>query len=132
MPQMQNLVLTDRAATPVAHTFTPRSISGNVGEVVESTGVPVGNPRATISLTKTTSGRYKATFKLEVPAVQNETINGVTRPVVVRKAYANLEVSFDETSTTQERNNVMGMLQTALMADKALVHEVFVDLEGVY
>jgi len=67
MPQLQNLVMTDRATTPVNHTFVPRSMNGPVGEVVESTGVPIGDSRSTISLVRTTNGRYKAVFKLRYP-----------------------------------------------------------------
>ena len=54
MPQLQNLVLTDRAAPPVAHTFTPRDIRGNVGTVEESTGVKVGDKAFSISVRETT------------------------------------------------------------------------------
>lgn len=54
MPQLQNIVLTDRATTPVNHTFVPRDIDRNgVATVVESTGVPVGENQLSISLTRT-------------------------------------------------------------------------------
>ena len=132
MPQMQTLVLTDRATTPVNHTFQPRSIQGNVGEVVESTGVPLGDSRATISLVKTSGGRYKAVFKLEVPVVQNATINGVTTPTVVRKAYAECTFSFDGSSSEQERNDIVGMLASGLATNKTLIHDTIVKLQGVY
>lgn len=132
MPQLQTLVMTDRATTPVNHTFIPRSMNGNVGEVVESTGVPVGDSRSTISLNRTSNGRYKATFKLEVPVVQSQTINGIVTPVVVRKAYAEATFSFDGTSTEQERNDIVGMFSSAMAANKALFHDTVVKLQGVY
>jgi len=82
MPQLQNLVLTDRAATPVAHTFTPRDVVANVGTVEESTGVKIGDKTFSISCRKAANGRSKVTMKLAVPVVVNETINGVTVPTV--------------------------------------------------
>lgn len=132
MPQLQPLVLTDRATTPVNHTFNPRTVRGDVGEVVETSGVPLGDSRATISLVKTSAGRYKAVFKLEVPVVQNATINGVVTPTVVRKAYAECMFSFDSTSSEQERNDIVGMLASGLATNKALIHDTIVKLQGVY
>lgn len=131
MPQLQNLVLTDREATPVNHTFTPRDIVSNVGAVVESSGVPVGDNRFTISL-RQVNNRYKATIQLSVPVVQNQTVNGITTPVVVRTAFADLTFTFDAQSTTQERTNFVGMLQSAMGTNKALFHDTVVGLQGVY
>lgn len=132
MPSLQNLVMTDRAATPVNHTFTPRGMQGNVGELVETTGVPIGDSRCTISLNRTSNNRYKAVLKIEVPVVQTQTVNGVTQPVVVRKAYAEATFSFDGASTTQERNDIVGMLSSAMAANKPLFHDTVVGLQGIY
>lgn len=132
MPQLQNLVLTDRADTPVNHTFVPRGITGNIGEVVESSGVPIGDSRLTISLNKTSGARYKAVLKLEVPVVQTATINGIDTPSVVRKAYAECTFSFDSTSTEQERDDLVGMLASALAADKPLINDTIVKLQGIF
>lgn len=132
MPQLQNLVLTDRAGTPVNHTFVPRDIRGDVGTVIESTGVPIGNSRYSVSLKKTPSGKFKATLNLAVPIVQTQTVNGVSAPVVVRSGYANCEFVFDETSTEQERKDVVGMFMSSLDSAKTLVDSVVTKLEGVY
>lgn len=132
MPQLQNLVLKDRASPAVDHTFTPRAINGTVGEVVESTGVPVGDGRATIGLRRTPTGKYKAELRLAIPVVQTQTINGVSSPVVVRTAFANLDFTFDSTSTEAERNNIVGMMANALDPTKALVNDTVVKLQGVY
>jgi hypothetical protein len=132
MPQLQNLVLTDRESTPVDHTFKPRDISQGVGSVVESTGTPIGDNRFTVALNKTSTGRYKATLKGVFPVVQDQTINGVTSPVVVRTSYADISFTFDERSTTEERNNVVGMIQSALSTNNSLVNDTIVDLEGIY
>lgn len=133
MPQLSNLILKDRATpTPVDHTFTPRDITEGVGMVVESTGTPIGDNRATISLKKTPSGRYKGNVRLVLPVVQTQTINGVSSPVVVRTAYANVEVDFDQTSSEAERANAVGMLADALAPAKTLVNDTIVKLQGVY
>lgn len=133
MAQLQNLVLTDRAATPVNHTFVPEKIEGAVASVVESSGIPIGNNRVSISISRTKdNGRYKPSIRFTFPVVQTEIINGVSRPAVVRTAYADLSFTFDPTSTTQERKDVVGMVQSALDASKALTNNTIVNLENVY
>lgn len=132
MPQLQNLVLTDRKATPVAHTFTPFDIKNGVGTVVEQTGVPVGNNRFTVSLRRVGNTRYKAQLQLVMPVTQNETINGIVTPKVVRTAYADLSFTFEATSSDQERKDLVGMLQSSLDATKVLVNDTVVNLQGVY
>lgn len=133
MPQLTNLVLTDRKATPVAHTFTPRSLEGNVGMVAESTGVPIGDPRVTVSLGKPTAqGRYKPQIRFTFPVTQTQTINGISTPVIVRTSYAELSFNFDSTSSEAERNDIVGMVQSALDASKVLVNDTVVKLQGVY
>lgn len=132
MPQLQNLTLTDRAITPVVHTFTPDDIKSGVGRVVESTGVPLGANGVTVGLNKTAQGRYKATLKGTFPVVQNQTVNGITAPVVVRTAYAEVTFSFDSTSTEQERKDVVGMIQSAFDPSKLLVNDTVIKLQGVY
>lgn len=131
MPQLQNLVLTDRATTPVNHTFIPRDIVDGIATVVESSGVPVGENRATLSLRRTT-GKVKGRLVLTMPIVQTETINGVSKPTVVRQSIADLQLSFDATSTEDERKNLLGMLESALGASKTLVNDTFVKLQNVY
>lgn len=132
MPQLQNLVLTDRAATPVAHTFTPRDIVANVGTVEESTGVKIGDKSFSISNRKTANGRSKVTMKLAVPVVVNETINVVTIPTVSHVAYVDAVFSFDPKSSTQERKDVVGMFQSSLDPSKVLVNDTLIGLQGVY
>lgn len=134
MAQLQNLVLTDRAATPVAHTFVPRDVVSNVGTVVESSasGIPIGNSRFSVNLKQTSTGKYKASLKLVVPVVAIETINGISNPKVVRTHYADVEFTFDSTSTTDERNSFVGMLQSALAPERTLVNDTIVGLQNVF
>jgi hypothetical protein len=132
MPALQSLVLTDRATTPVNHTFTPNMLEGGVGTVVESSGVKVGDSKFSISNRKSANGRYKVTLKLEIPVVDNAVVNGITVPTVSRVAYANVDFSFSDKSTTAERNNIVGMLASGLATSKTLVDSTVVGLEGVW
>lgn len=132
MPQLQNLVLTDRAATPVAHTFTPRDVIANVGTVEETDGTLVGAKTLSISLRKLSDGRARITMKEVFPVVVTETINGVTVPAVARSAYIDTTITFDPKSTTQERKDAIGMHQSAFDPSKVLVNDVVIGLQGVY
>ncbi len=131
MPQLVPLVLVDRKATPESHTFTPEDISSGVGALTESSGVPIGDSRVTIAMKKS-SDRRKPEFRLSVPIVQDETVNGVTRPVVVRVSYVDVKFNFDATSSEQERNDVVGMVESALSSSNTMINDVIVKLQGVY
>jgi len=131
MPQLANLILTDRAGTPVNHTYVPRDIVSNVATVVESTGVPVGDKRVTLSLRNTAGGNSIVTIRGVFPIVNDQTINGVTTPVVVRTAYVDFEFKFSATSTEQERKDVVGLMQSSLDASK-WPNDMLTKLQGVY
>lgn len=132
MPQLSNLVLKDRKTTPVDHTFTPRDIVEGVATVVESSGIPLGDNRLSISSSRNSNGRRKVVIKGVFPVLQTETINGVSRPVVVRTAYAEFAFNFDETSSEAERNDVVGMMADSLAVTKTLIHDTLVKLQGIY
>lgn len=110
MPQLANLILTDRAAIPVARTFTPRAIEKGKATLVNNTGVPAGESKITINGYTNAAGRVKSSANLVVPTLATETVNGVSNPKVVRTAYAYVEFSFDALSTEQERKDAVGML----------------------
>jgi hypothetical protein len=132
MPQLQNVVLTDRESTPVDHTFTPRDIVNGLGTVVETAGIPVGEKQLQVALNRTSSGRYKGVLKFKVPVVQTQTVNGIDTPTVVRTSFVDFNVTFDPTSTEQERADVIGMFASALAANKTLINDTLVKLQGVY
>lgn len=131
MPAIANLVLTDRAATPVNHTFTPREAASGKGVLVSNTGVSVGEKRVTLTTSKSASGKTKVMTRLVLPIVATETINGVSMPKVVRTSYANVEFVFDPTSTEQERKDTVGLTESALAAAK-WTNEVYTKGEVVY
>jgi hypothetical protein len=133
MPHLTSTVLTDRAATPVAHTFEPDDKVGNVGFLVESDGVPIGNSKLSVSLRKTQEGRRKAEVKLVIPVTDTVTgEDGVEKLVVLRTNSATLLFDYAPTSTLAERNNLVGMLADALEPEKVVINDTVVKLQGVY
>lgn len=134
MPALQTTVLKDRTpTTPVDHTFTPESVTDGVGIVTETSGVPIGNSRLSVSSRKlANSGKYKAEVRLVIPTVVTETINGVSVPKVAREAFASATFTFDPASSEQERNDLVGMFADAFATGKTLVNDTVIKLQGVY
>lgn len=131
MPALANLVINDRMPTPVAHTLVPYGTNGEgVGTLVEVTGIPVGEPKFTLSCIRK-NGKVRGKLVLAVPIVQTETINGVARPVVVRTGYIEVNTTFDGLSLEQERANVVGLMANAMAASQTLVNDVLVKALGV-
>lgn len=132
MAARTNLVLKDRASTPVNHTFSPDGTDANgVHLFSEKTGVPASYPRFTASLRRT-NGKYRAMLKLAVPVTQTQIINGVSNPVLVRTAYAEVNFTFDSLSTDQERKDAVGMISDALLATQVQINDMIVNLSDIY
>lgn len=132
MAARSTVILKDRAATPVSHTFSPDGDDANgVHIFTEKTGVPIGNSRFTASL-RNSNGKYRPSLRLQVPIVQTQTINGVSAPVVVRTAYADLTFTFDASSTEQERKDTVGMLADALPTAQTMINDLIVNLADIY
>lgn len=132
MAQRANLVIKDRASTPVDHTFSPDGDDANGVHVFsEKTGVPAGNPRFTASL-RQSNGKYRPTLKLAVPVVQTQTVNGVSSPVVVRVAYVELSATFDALSSTQERADAVGLMYNSMAAAQTQINDLLVNLSDIY
>lgn len=132
MPQLTNLVLTDRKTTPVAHTLIPVNIDKNgVAYVAESTGTPVADISLSIS-TRRVNDKIKSRLVLTVPVVQTETINGISKPKVVRSSVAAVDFTFSRESSEAERNDVVGMFADAFGTAKALVNDAIVKAQGIY
>jgi len=135
MPAISNIVALDRATTPVNHTYTPfaRSSDG-VFEWHEVTGVPIGDKKITIQTRKTAAGRYQTKMKHSAPIVQTSTVNGVAIPVLVRTAYADITLTFDATSTIEERMNFTAKTKALLddVQNAWLVNNVVANGEGMF
>lgn len=132
MSARTNIILTDRAGTPVAHTYTPDGDDANGVHVFsEKTGVPAGNPRFTAFLKKQGS-TYRPSLKLTVPIVQTQTINGVASPVIVRTGIVDVNFTFDQLSTDQERKDIVGMIASSLPAAQTMINDMIVNLSDIY
>jgi len=131
MPTFATITINDGESTPVAHAFAPDSKDQNgVALFIESDGVPANDNMLSLSLRKTTDKR-RCRLVMEIPEVQTETINGISRSVVVREAIADLTVTFSKESTTQERTNLIRLMSNALAGDTT-VDGVLVSLEGIH
>jgi hypothetical protein len=133
MPNLTSLVLTDRAATPVNHTFAPQGINPQgVAALRESSGVPIGDNQVTVSQKQLSTGKWQSRLQFTFPIVQTQTINGVSAPTVVRTARAEVSFKFDSTSTLQERKNAVGMVASALASSQAMMDPVLTQLQTLY
>lgn len=132
MAARANLVVNDRASTPVAHTFTPAGDDTNdVHVFLERNGVPAADSRFTAAL-RSTNGKWRPTLRMQIPVVQTQDVGGIQTPVVVRTAFAELNLTFDATSTEQERKNLVGMFANALAANQTMVNDLIVNLNDIY
>lgn len=127
-----NLVITDRALTPVNHTYSPAGQDANgVHVFTEKTATPVGNPSFTARLVRS-KDRYKATLRLAVPVVATQTINGVSAPVVVRINYIEVSTSIDGMATDQERKDLIGLMASALAPTQTMINDMLVNVTDIY
>lgn len=129
MVQLTSLVLKDHAGTDL--TFVPRDIVGGVATTVNSTGVPLGDKTVSFATSRASTGRRKVTFKVQLPVVQDQVISGVSRPTVVRAAYADITLTFDGSSSTIERQDMLAAVK-ALFADTAQIKPLVEDLSSPY
>lgn len=132
MSARTTLVINDRKATPVAHTFTPDGDDQNGVHLYSEKGsVPAGNPRFSAAL-RQTGGKYRPTLRLQIPVVQTQNISGIESPVVVRTAYIEVSATFDALSTTGERADAVGLMVNALAASQTQINDLFVGLSDIY
>lgn len=118
MPAIADISTQDRATTPASHVFKPFEKGENgVFSFRDSGSTPVADKVYTISYRKTAGGKYQAKLKLAVPVVQNSIVNGVTIPVVVRTGYVDTTITFDPTSTEQERKDAISMFFYSINPD---------------
>ena len=98
MPSIAPLVITDRATpTPVSHTFNPNGLIDGVAKLAErpTDGTTLGAHVIGLS-NRLTGTKMKGRLTFTLPIVQTETVNGVSRPTIVRTAYVDLSVTFDK------------------------------------
>jgi len=134
MPAFQNLILTDRAATPVAKTFAPIERNTQTGVVTvahSDDGSVLARKKLTLS-TRKVNGKRKVRMLLQVPVVQTETINGIASPRVVREIYIDATFTIPDTSSDQEKKDAIGMFQSAFDSSKVLVNDTIIKGETIW
>lgn len=125
MPQITTITVNDREATPVAHVFTSDKRDNN-GTVVAVRNTGVLSANEILSISARNGGKYRnVRFTLMVPIVQTETLNGISRPLEVRRGYAEVKFSFDRNSSLKERENLVGLTYNALAASQVDLNKVF-------
>lgn len=131
MAQAASIVVNDRATTPVAHTFAPRSITTDLASFVEVGSVPIGERRITVD-SRFTGGKYRIRLRVINPTLVLELINGVSVPKVPRTAYGEVTFTFDSTSNDQERKDTVSYIANALLSSQTMVTASLVGLEGIW
>jgi hypothetical protein len=133
MPQFEPLVLKDRADPQVEHTFNPRGIDQGIATLVESTGIPIGDVSITLSQNRASKGNSRVRLVFKRPVVATEVVSGVSVPTVVRTLTADLTFVFPDTSTLQERDDMVSYVNEALKwTDNEMLGGYIVNLEGLF
>jgi len=132
MSDFTTLVLDDRQATPISHSFVPVSRENGIAEWSETDGTPLGDNKVTASVRRAANDKIKSRFKLVIPVTAVETVNGIALTKVVRVGYADISFTFDSSSTQEERDDLVGMTADALSVANPQLHNLFVNLQSVY
>lgn len=121
MSAVGNIVINDGQGTPVAHTFSPTTVTPEVVEYHDRAGgIVLGYPRLSFGqkMPVNSGGSIKQTLKVEVPTL--ETVTGSTgegfapKPTLAYKERAYAEFYHDPRSSLQERKNLNAYFKNAL------------------
>jgi hypothetical protein len=133
------ITLTDAAATPVNHTFSPQPDWNNPGVVKwvdRSGGIALGYPAATLSMRMPAKGSkvYKIVAKLVTPVLEvtaPATGTGIQPgPTLSYNLLATAEFILPERSSLQQRKDIFAMFKDYL-SDAVLTAAIH-DFEMVY
>lgn len=137
MPAIGNITINDGAATPIAHTFTPSGITGEVARYHDrSGGISVGFPAISISSVtpSKTSRLYKARVKVVLPVLENTSgsaSNGFTpAPTKAYDLMADMTFILPERSVKQNRKDLLAFVKNLLA--QPVITSVIEDNEVVY
>lgn len=134
MPAFGPIVIKDAATPPVAHTFSPVQISGNVASYADRlSGVAVGYPHITASMVRPskTSRLTKVRLRCVMPVLETLGTNTVTgivpQPTKAYDVTADLTFILPERSGLQHRQDILafakGMLNDAVLSQLILTNE---------
>lgn len=130
MASRASFAVNDRASTPVAHTFTPQG-TADLPVFIEAGSVPIGN-KVVVIKQRRSGTKYKINVLFKNPVLVTEVINGVNVPKVQRTAYAELNLTFEETSSLQERKDTVGMFANMLASSQVMLDSTFTGLETIW
>lgn len=127
MAQLTSIVLNDGTANV---TFLPHEItSQNVARLRTTADTVIGAEELSVQARDAVSNR-RVTLKVTLPVVQNEVINGITTPKVVRQQIATVELSLPKTSIKADRTRTRNLIASAL--SNALIAAVIDSNESLY
>jgi hypothetical protein len=129
MAQAAAITINDGAATPVATTFSPETVTPALSSFAErSSGISLAYRRIKISNTfasgKSVTNRAKLTIELPVTSV----VNGIT--TVAHTLRANIDFSLPEGCSDASRKDLMAFTKNALA--HALIQGAMRDLDPLY
>lgn len=134
MPAFGNVVINDGASTPVAHTFSPVKIDGDVASYADRAS---GTPSKYNLLTAAnrdpvgSNGQVsRITYTLACPVVADGTDPAVKAGTVLRTARFSCEFLIPATSTLQERKDISAFAKNLLA--NAIETAMVEQLEHVY
>lgn len=127
MAQLTSIVLNDGTADV---TFLPHEItSQNVARLRTNAETVIGAEELSVQARDAVNNR-RVTVKVTLPVVQNEVINGITTPKVVRQQIATVELSLPKTSIKGDRTRARNLIASAL--SNALIAAVIDSNESLY
>jgi hypothetical protein len=132
MPALANVILTDRATTPVQHTFAPNGREADGGRYSKAGLAVIGDYLLSVKPRKTPSGRRKIDIEITVPVLVAETINGVVSYSVTRASRAKVSLDLAPDSTVQERKDLMGFLESLCKASATQINDLVVNNEMIW
>lgn len=113
MPAIAALAIFDGATTPVSHAFAPVSTDGSKAEWAERTaGVPAGYYSMTHEYVKPASATAAHRIKIGLNVPVMAVVNGV--PTVVRNSSAQVVLNLSNSSSEQERKDLLAYVANAL------------------
>lgn len=132
MPQAVPFTIVDRAGSPASHVFTPGREDANGVWTFFNKAVEEPNCRERFSVKVAETSRRVVKLRLIMPVKGTETINGVSQSIILRESVADVEFRFDAMSTTQERKDLVGLIEKSLGTANTLFNTVLTDFEELY
>ncbi len=122
MPAMQNVIINDGAATPVAHTFTPTGKDDKgVAWFEQTTPTPstpleakkIGYKQIRGNTAGKVNGVSKVVYSISLPVLEtlgNNSAGILPPPTLAYRVNARLEIDLPERSTKQQRKDLRSFL----------------------